>query len=278
MEERFLARRITEAYPIVKTKKSENEDRLLYGRTAIDGRWCLIAPCLMLPPLIGALKAWRSPRPRLVWRRISFHRDLLVCDRPPPPCATAVVERSSPPVHAPLPPCGCQTSRDVETRALCPLRTLAHVRAPHLQRWLQRLQAQAHVQRHGQCPRPPRATAPIPHGDQGERPTMPPDVRDIGTPDLVPPCDRHPPQPVRVDPRCRRGGTHPWLGIPRLSPPRAQPPRHTVWIDRVALPPYPGGHPTHPLGWRVGVWRSQPPPHREMRWTLPLRRVVIGGP
>src|SRR6266498_6026140 len=45
-----------EAYPIVKTKKSDNEDRLLYGRTEIDRRWCLISSCLMLPPLIVAHK------------------------------------------------------------------------------------------------------------------------------------------------------------------------------------------------------------------------------
>jgi len=46
-----------EAYPIVKTKKSENYDSLLYGRTEIYRRWCPISQCLMLPPLIVAHKA-----------------------------------------------------------------------------------------------------------------------------------------------------------------------------------------------------------------------------
>ena len=45
-----------EAYPIVKTKKSDNEDRLLYGRTAIDRCRCLIRQRLMLAPLIIADK------------------------------------------------------------------------------------------------------------------------------------------------------------------------------------------------------------------------------
>jgi len=46
-----------EAYPIVKTKKSENYDSLLDGRTEIYRRWCPISQCLMLPPLIVAHKA-----------------------------------------------------------------------------------------------------------------------------------------------------------------------------------------------------------------------------
>ena len=47
---------LNEAYPIVKTKKSDHEDRLLYGRTEIDRCRCLIRKRLMLPPLIIADK------------------------------------------------------------------------------------------------------------------------------------------------------------------------------------------------------------------------------
>src|SRR6266540_6586635 len=76
---------IDEAYPIVKTKKSDNEDRLLYGRTEIDRRWCLISSCLMLPPRIVAHKERPSPLHRLSWRLIIFQRDLLIFDGPPQP-------------------------------------------------------------------------------------------------------------------------------------------------------------------------------------------------
>jgi hypothetical protein len=43
---------LSEAYPIVKTKKSENQDRLLYVRIEIHCCWCPIIQRLMLPPLI----------------------------------------------------------------------------------------------------------------------------------------------------------------------------------------------------------------------------------
>jgi hypothetical protein len=45
---RMRMRPLCEAYPTVKTKKSDNEDRLLYVRTEIYRRWCLISQCLML--------------------------------------------------------------------------------------------------------------------------------------------------------------------------------------------------------------------------------------
>src|SRR6266436_9552607 len=89
---------LSEAYPIVKTKMSENEDRLLYGRIEIDCCGCLVCQCLMLPPRIVAHKERLSPLYRLTWRLIILHRDLLVFDRAPQPFDKDVVERPSPTV------------------------------------------------------------------------------------------------------------------------------------------------------------------------------------
>ena len=204
--------------------------------------------------------------------------DLLVLHRPPQPFDTDVVECSSPPVHAHLHPCGCQTSREVDAGALRPLIPMDNIRSRHLPRLLQCLQAQAHVHRDRHRPRQPIPTEPIHHRPQGNTPAMEPHLRDVRTPDLMHPGERYSTQQGRVDPRRRMGITHPWCGINALSPHRTQQPCHTFMIARVALTPSPGGHPTHTIVRRGGVWLIQHPHPREMLCPLPLRLVVIGGP
>src|SRR6266566_6968285 len=145
----------------------------------------------MLPPLIVAHKERPYPLPRLSWRLIILQIDLLVCDWPPPPFDKAVVERPTPAVHAHLHPLGCQTSRKVETRALCPLITVENVRSRHLQSVVQRLQAKPDIPGDRDCPRQHIPTEPGHHGDQGDKPPMQPNRGDIRTPDLLHPRDRH---------------------------------------------------------------------------------------
>jgi hypothetical protein len=91
-----------EAYPIVTTKKSENEDRLLYVRTARDRRRCLVLQCLLLPPLMVAAKERRSSLHRLSRRLILLQSDLLLWHGPPPPFDQDVGECPPPTVHTHL--------------------------------------------------------------------------------------------------------------------------------------------------------------------------------
>ena len=122
-------RRLSEVYPIVKTKKSANEERLLDVRTERHGRWWPILKRRRLPLLMLGPKECTYPLHRLAWRLIILPRPLLVFDRPPQPCDNDVIKRPSPTSQAQLHPrCG-QTSRQVETGQLGPLSTVAHVRS-----------------------------------------------------------------------------------------------------------------------------------------------------
>ncbi len=191
----------------------------------------------MLPSLIVTDKERGEPFYRLSGRLIILPRDLLIVNGPPQPFDKDVVECPSPPIHAHLDPCCCQTASEVVPGKLRSLIGVENVRSSDSQRLVERLETKAHVHGARHCPRQDRATAPIPHGDQGDQPTMEPTIRDVRTPDVVHPCAGHPPEHVRVDSMRRMPLTQVWCGIDRLDPHRMQPPRHPFVMHGVALAP-----------------------------------------
>src|SRR5437667_8425137 len=142
----------------------------------------------MLPSLIVTDKERGEPFYRLSGRLIILQRDLLILNGPPQPFDTDVVECPSPPIHAHLDPCCCHTSSEVVTGNLRPLICVENVRSSDSQRLVERLETKAPVHGDQHCPRQDRATAPIHHGDQGDKPTMEPHRRDVRTPDVVHPA------------------------------------------------------------------------------------------
>src|SRR5207249_2609666 len=116
----------------------------------------------------------RYPLHRLSWRLIILPRALRILHGPPPPFDTDVVECSAPPIHTHVDPCCCQTSGDVMTGKLRPLIRVEHVRSSDSPRLVSRLETKAHLHGDRPCPRQDRATAPLHHGDQVDKPTMEP--------------------------------------------------------------------------------------------------------
>jgi hypothetical protein len=228
----------------------------------------------MLPQLLVAHKERLSPLDRLTRRLIIFHRDLLVCASAPQPCDKDVVERPSPPVHTDLSPRCCQTSSAVETGKLRPLIPVKNCGGRDGQRVLQGFQTPPHVHRDRPCPREDRAAEPLQDCHQVENPTMPPDVRAIRPPDLMPPYHRDPTESVRGHPRRGMGLTPAGLGRDRLHPHRLPQPRHALVMHVVAWAASPGAHPPSTIIRRVRLWRLAQPHQQAMLWTLPLHRVV----
>src|SRR4030095_11210154 len=106
----------------------------------------------MLSPLVITDKERGSPLHRLAGRLIILQIHLLICDRPPPPFHTDVVECPSSPVQTHLAPRCCPPPRTVETGALCALRTVENSRLSPLQSVVPVFQTKAHV--HGDRHRP----------------------------------------------------------------------------------------------------------------------------
>jgi hypothetical protein len=242
---------------------------------AINGRWCPLVPRLRLPPRMVAHAARPSPRHRLAWRRISFHRDLLRVDGSPSPFALAGGTGPAPTIQAALHPRGGQTCRAVETGARCPVSRLATLWASPRQGLVQRFQAQAHGPRERDRPREDRPTAPRHHRDQGKPPTLEPQRGTLRPPDWVHLRARASAASGRGHARGRRGLTPPGLrrpGLPSHGPP---PPRHPCLMPRGSVTPSPGGQTTPAIRRRVGVWLSQDAPQSAMG--CPGARRLVGG-
>src|SRR5215475_11304920 len=103
-----------------------------------------------------------------------------------------MVERPSTPVHTHLSPRCCQPSCKVETGKLCPLIIMKDLRVSHTKRLLQCLQTAPHIHRDGHRPRQDIPTEPIHHCHQVHKSTLEPNIRDVRTPDVIHPRDRHP--------------------------------------------------------------------------------------
>jgi hypothetical protein len=143
---------------------------------------------------IVRLKEPLSPLPRLSGRPIILHIALLILHCPPQPLDKDVVQRTPPPVHTDL-AAGCRSpSCQRKARTLCPLGTSKNMRCGHLKRVFQRLSAAPHIHGDRHRPRQHIPAEPIHHRDPGDKPTMQPPIGNIGTPNLVPPCDRYAPQ------------------------------------------------------------------------------------
>src|SRR5208337_4562834 len=126
--------------------------------------------------------------------------DLLVLERAPEPLDEDVVQTAALAVHADGDAALAQRRREGfrgELRALVGVEDLRLAEAS--ERLLQRLDAEAGVERVGQAPRQHPARVPVHDRHQVREARLHRDVGDVGRPDLIDPADLEAAQQVRVD-------------------------------------------------------------------------------
>src|SRR5207245_5646177 len=99
----------------------------------------------MLPSLIVTDKDRGEPFYRLSGRLIILPRDLLILNGPPQPFDTDVVECPSPPIHADLAPCCCQTASEVVPGKLRSLIGVENVRSSESSRSAESIETQDNI-------------------------------------------------------------------------------------------------------------------------------------
>ena len=142
---------------------------------------------------------------------------------------------------------------------------------------VERVCAEACVQRVRQPPGQDVPTCPVHDRHQVKEAALHRDVSDVGAPDMVRPLDRQTPQQIRVDPvlGVRIAGTR--RPIDRLKPHQAHQPSGPASADPHALAAQVKCHPTGAVK-RVLQEQLVDPPHQHERLrALPLRLVIERG-
>ena len=223
---------------------------------------------LRLPLPMVSHKARGSSLHRLSRRLIILPRDLLICAGPPQPFDPDVVERPSSTGHAEADTRRFQAARKGNTGPLCPLIRVEHLRLSPRNGLLERLQTQTDSPRDRYGPRQHLPAAPIQHRYEGENAAREPDRRHVRPPDVLDPCERYAPQPVRIDPMRRVRLAQAGWGIHRLQTHRAEEPSPSCAVAILALAPQPGRHATPTILRCLRRWRIPQAPQRPMRSTL----------
>ena len=220
----------------------------------------------------------RSPRRRLPGRLVSCPSALRICDRPPPPLDTPVVQRPTPPIPAALSSRSLQAARQLGAGALRPLITMTHLGGRDPSRGLQGVETHAHSHgpRHG--PGADVTPAPIPDRHHGDQPCLAPDRGAVRPPDLRPSGHRHTPSSIGIDAMSWRRLAGTGFGRARLQAPRGQQPCHPCVVDHVPWRASPGGHPAPALQGGPRLRFIPPAPALEVFQTLPCGHLVNTGP
>ena len=199
---------------------------MLDVRTAVPCCRCLVGQRLRETRPMVQSAGRRSPRRRLPGRLVSCAIALLICDRPPQPLDTHVVQRPPPPIPAELSSRSPHAARQLGAGALRPWITMTHLGVRDPSRGLQGVETPAHSHgpRHG--PGEDVTTAPIHDRHHGDQPCLAPDRGAVRPPDLMPSGHRHTPSSIGIHAMSWRRLAGTGFGRARLQAPRGQPPGH----------------------------------------------------
>ena len=134
--------------------------------------------------------------------------NVLILDRAPQSLDENVIRRATSTIHADPQRVGLQGVDEVMAGELSALIGVENLRDPKpTHRLLETVHAESRIQRIAEPPGEHLATIPVHNGDQVPKPMSEPDVGDIGTPGLIGPLDRQPPQQVGIHQVGRMGLT-----------------------------------------------------------------------
>src|SRR5207245_7231653 len=132
------------------------------------------------------------------------------------------------------------------------------------QRLLQRLHTKLRIQAVAQSPRQHKATPPIHHCHQIQKPIRHRHIRHVRTPHLIGSRDLEVLQKIRINLVPRRGLARRTLRIDRLDPHHSQQPSYSLAIHSPPLPPQHHRQSPTPLHRPPQPHPAPPPPHPQL--------------
>ena len=168
--------------------------------------------------------------------------DLFVFDRSPEPLDEDVVIDPAPTVHADLDVMAFEAADKIRCCKLHPLIHVEDLRLRKDQGFFQGLYTECRLQGDRKLPGQNVTAEPVHDGHKVDKAMIHPDVRDIGTPDLVRMVDFQTPQQIGVLPVLGTGLAQSPLGINGLQAHEPHEPADPLGIDRVSLASQPECH------------------------------------